>query len=268
MGAGRYVKRRHVTHAVLCRALAGVYARASRILYEAMQEADPTAQFVTASLVRRSPFTDELIRQGFAQFADHVDVHAHPYAAPAIANSVIGNTATEGLGVLQQLAKKQPLSVYYGEVSAPLAHSPNGVVGQAEGIHKQLAWALKKPAVKALSYLVLYSSGAQLGFCNIYGDPLPANNAINVAAHLLDGRRILADLEGLPKGVEQIRILGADGRETLLLWSRTPTTITLPCPASEIELVDVIGRRSRRGVAGGVLTLMVDASPLYIVPRR
>ena len=58
-------------------AVAAVYAHASRILYEAVKEADPEAEFITASLVRRSDCTDELLRRGYASFSDHVDVHAH-----------------------------------------------------------------------------------------------------------------------------------------------------------------------------------------------
>ncbi len=249
-------------------AVAKVCARASRILYEAMKEADPEAEFITASIVRASPFTEELIRQGFAHYADHVDVHTHPYEAPALSAVTIGNTEVEGFGAIRAHVTNESLSVYYGEVSAPLAHAPNGTVGQAAAIPKQLAWVLKQPQVKMLSYLVLYSSEANLGFCNIHEDPLPANNAINVAAHLLDGRPLLEDLEGLPEGVEHIRVEGADGREVLLLWSHEPTTVALPCAPPNVELVDLIGRRTETRPEGGRLSLTVNPDPQYVVGRK
>jgi hypothetical protein len=249
-------------------AVAKVYARASRILYEAMKEADPEAEFIAASIVRARSFTEELMRQGFARYADHLDVHAHPCEAPALADVTIGNKETGGLGALPAHVTNESLSVYYGEVSAPLAHAPNGTVGQAAAVHKQLAWALKQPLVKTMAYLVLYSSQANLGFCDIHEDPLPANNAINVAAHLLDGRPLMEDLEGLPEGVEHIRVEGADGREVLLLWSHEPTTVALPCAPPNVELVDLIGRRTETRPEGGRLSLTVTPNPQYIAGRK
>ena len=251
-------------------AVAAVYAHASRILYEAVKEADPEAEFITASLVRRSDCTDELLRRGYARFSDHVDVHAHPYRAPRISDPLIGNSHHEGHGVLlPYLAEgtKNACSVYYGEVSSPLAHSANGATGQAEGVLKQLGWTLKHPIVKSLAYLALYDNGACLGFCNLYGDPLPANNAINVASHLLDGRPLLDDLPGLPDNVEQICVAGGGDRQTLMLWSQQSQTVLIPCQGTEVDLIDLLGRTGRVSVADGNVAVHVTPAPQFVRAR-
>jgi hypothetical protein len=251
-------------------AVAAVYAHASRILYEAVKEADPEAEFITASLVRRSDFTDELLRRGYARFSDHVDVHAHPYRAPRISDPLIGNSHQEGHGVLlPYLAEgtENACSVYYGEVSSPLAHSPNGAIGQAEGVLKQLGWTLKHPIVKSLAYLVLYENGACLGFCNLYGDPLPANNAINVASHLLDGRPLLDDLPGLPDNVEQICVAGDGDLQTLMLWSHQSQTVLIPCQGTEVDLIDLLGRTGGASVADGNVAVHVTPTPQFVRAR-
>ena len=251
-------------------AVAAVYAHASRILYEAVKEADPEAEFITASLVRRSNFTDELLRRGYARFSDHVDVHAHPYRAPRISDPLIGNSHQEGHGVLlPYLAEdtKNACSVYYGEVSSPLAHSPNGATGQAEGVLKQLGWTLKHPIVKSLAYVALYDNGACLGFCNLYGDPLPANNAINVASHLLDGRPLLDDLPGLPDNVEHICVAGGGDLQTLMLWSHQSQTVFIPCQGTEVELIDLLGRTGSASVADGNVAVHVTPAPQFVRAR-
>ena len=251
-------------------AVAAVYAHASRILYDAVKEADPEAEFITASLVRRSTSTDELLRRGYARFSDHVDVHAHPYRAPRISDPLIGNSHLEGHGVLlPYLAEgtENACSVYYGEVSSPLAHAANGATGQAEGVLKQLGWTLKHPIVKSLAYLSLYDNAACLGFCNLYGDPLPANNAINVASHLLDGRPLLDDLPGLPDNIEQICVAGGDERQTLMLWSQQSQTALIPCHGTEVDLIDLLGRTGRLSVTDGNVAVHVTPTPQLIRAR-
>ena len=251
-------------------AVAAVYAHASRVLCEAMKEADPEAEFITASLVRQSDFTAELLRLGYARFTDHVDVHAHPCRAPLLSDDVIGNSGREGLGVLLPYLAEgtgNACSVYYGEVSSPLAHSPNGATGQAEGVLKQLGWTLKHPIVRSLAYLVLYDNGACLGFCNLYGDPLPANNAINVASHLLDGRPLLDDLPGLPDNVEQICVAGGDDLQTLMLWSHQSQTVRIPCQGTEVDLIDLLGRTGEASVADGNVTVHVTPAPQFVRAR-
>ena len=251
-------------------AVAAVYAHASRVIYKAVKEADPEAEFITASLVRRSGFTDELLRLGYARFSDHVDVHAHPYRAPRISDPLIGNSHREGLGVLlPYLAEgtENACSVYYGEVSSPLAHFPNGATGQAEGVLKQLGWTLKHPIVKSLAYLALYDYAACLGFCNLYGDPLPANNAINVASHLLDGRPLLDNLPGLPDNVEQICVAGGGDLQTLMLWSDQSQTVLIPCQGTEVDLIDLLGRTGRASVADGNVAVHVTPAPQFVRAR-
>ena len=251
-------------------AVAAVYAHASRVIYKAVKEADPEAEFITASLVRRSGFTDELLRRGYARFSDHVDVHAHPSRAPRISDPLIGNSHQEGLGLLlPYLAEgtKNACSVYYGEVSSPLAHSQNGATGQAEGVLKQLGWTLKHPIVKSLAYLVLYENAACLGFCNLYGDPLPANNAINVASHLLDGRPLLDDLSGLPDNVEQICVAGCADLQTLMLWSDKSQTVRIPCQGTKVDLIDLLGRTDKASVDNGNVAVRVTPAPRFVRAR-
>ena len=251
-------------------AVAAVYAHASRVIYKAVKEADPKAEFITASLVRRSGFTDELLRLGYAKFSDHVDVHAHPYRAPRLTDPVIGNTLQEGHGVLlPYLAEgtKNACSVYYGEVSSPLAHSVNGATGQAEGVLKQLAWTLKHPIVKSQAYLALYDNAACLGFCNLFGDPLPANNAINAASHFLDGRPLLDDLPGLPENVEQICVAGDGELQTLMLWSDQSQTVHIPCQGTEVHLIDLLGRPRIASVADGKVAVHVTPTPQLVRAR-
>ena len=132
---------------------------------------------------------------------------------------------------------------------------------------KQLGWALKHPTVKSLAYLVLYDNGACLGFCNLYGDPLPANNAINVASHLVDGRPLLDDLPGLPDNVEQVCVAGGGDLQTLMLWSHQSQTVLIPCQGTEVDLIDLLGRTDRVSVADGKVAVHVTSVPQFVRAR-
>ncbi len=247
-------------------AIAAVYAHASRILYRAMKDADPSAQFITASLVRDTPFISNLFLFGYGANADLIDVHAHPYRSPLLSDTLIGNSPKEGQGAIVNYARgANDKPVIYGEFSSPISHSVNGAFGQAEGVVKQIAWALKQPNIRAMHYLVPYSGEACLGFCNINNDPLPANNAVNVVSHLLDGRRVLTDVPGIGEKVQQIRTDGADGLNTIALWVEEPAMeIVIPCRSESISIIDMYGRETRRAANGGSVRVSISSTPLFV----
>jgi hypothetical protein len=254
--------------------VAKVYTAAARIIYQAMKEADPEAQYISPSLVRKSEFTEEMMKFGFLKTCDIVDVHAHPAHAPDVWDESIGNTPREGLGVVLKYMQTHGIRkpVWYGETSAPLAISPRAVQGQAEAVVKQLVWAMYNPYVEDLSYLVVYDGpeyGDNQGFDNMYGDPLPVVNAVNVASHLLDGRKRLADLKGLPAGVQYIHVDGFDGLETVVLWSRKPVMVTLTPRSKQVILIDLFGRSKDKlsRDSDGKIRLLVDETPQYLRGR-
>ncbi len=237
-----------------------VYSAAAALYYKAMKRANPKATFISASLCRSSGITAELFKHGYANNCDWLDVHAHPYGAPNMDSSTIGNTPFEGLGLAQQKTDKP---IVYGEVSAPLAHSITGVVGQATAVPKQIAWVLNQKRIKLFAYLVPYSNGANLGFCNVYGDPLPAACAINAASRLLDGREILKNIN-LPSGIQQLRV--KNGRnDIIMLWSEKPKKLSIRLTSNKVEIFNELGTPVKPVISGSSLILNVTTSPIYLM---
>ncbi len=251
---------------------AEMLAAAQKIAYRAAKDADPGCIVLSPSLVRRGTFVDELFAAGFADGADILNVHAHPANTPKLGTStVLGNSGSEGIGTVRPFfeASGSEMPVWFGELSAPLAHSPRGVLGQAEAVVKQLCWAIDEPKVEAIHYLVMYNSpsywGANLGFNNFYGEPHPAVNAVNTASHLIDGRAVLAKLGSLPEEVSHLRFAGDAGTETLVLWrDRGEGDLALRVRGDWAEVTNVIGRSRAAAADGGRVTLRVGVSPVYV----
>ena len=255
---------------------ARVLAEAQKIAYRAAKDADPEAIIIAPSLVRGAEFVDMLLEAGFAEGADILDVHAHPANAPDLHRStVLGNTGTEGVGAVRPYLESSGVDkpVWYGEISAPLAHAPRGVKGQAEAVVKQLCWAIENPHVEAINYLVMYNSptywGANLGFNNFYGEPHPAVNAINTASHLIDGRERLEPIQSIPKGVSHLRFRGETNAQTLVVWSdNKQVDLELEVSGDEVSVIDVIGRRRGLTVDRGRVVISVGVSPVYVIAER
>jgi len=237
-----------------------VYATAAREYYKALKDANPEAIFISASICRNNAFTKMLFEQGFGENCDWIDVHAHPCEAPDLDDVTIGNTSKEGYGAAKDYSDKP---IVYGETSAPLAHSPVGAIGQADAIPKQVAWIEEQEKIKLISYLVPYSNGANLGMCNIYGDPLPAVCALNTVSHLIDGREQLPKLK-LADGIQQLRVKGDDKSDTLLLWSNIPVTVEIPLPQKSATIYDLLGRKRKVTANNGKLKLKISTTPQYI----
>lgn len=254
--------------------VAKMYADATKILYRALKKADPKATFVSPSLTSQSEFTKTLFKYGFGENVDIIDVHDHPPNAPQLSDPTLGG-GQGGLVAIQdylnQQQSKKKKAVWYGEISAPLAHSPNGVWGQAEAVVKQLAWGIKHPLVQSLSYLVMNNqpifAETALGFNNRLGDPHPAVNAINVASHLLDGRRRLPDLQELPKDVQQLRVNAQDGRECLVLWSDREIPLQITILDNKVLHVNLFGRRQHLKSVHGKIRLTVNHTPQYLIGK-
>jgi hypothetical protein len=252
--------------------IARMYADATRILYRSLKKADSKAIFVSPSLAIQSEFTDILFKEGFGDNVDILDVHDHPTQAPKLSAPTLG-IGRGGLAIVESYrqSKNSRKPVWYGETSAPLAHSPDGVWGQAEAVVKQLAWAIKNPSVQSLSYLVMNNQPSHvdtaLGFNNRYGDPHPVVNSINVASHLLDGRRKLPDLKTLPKDVEHLRVSAKDERETLVLWSERETPIRLKVRDPQVVQVSLLGRRSIISAEGKTISININSVPQYLIGK-
>lgn len=259
-------------HATGSRADAIILAEAQKIAYRAAKDADPNAIIIAPSLVRSSEFVDMLFEAGFGEGADILDVHAHPANVPDLhVSTVLGNTGSEGLGAVRPYLETSGVDkpVWYGEISAPLAHAPRGVKGQAEAVVKQLCWAIASPHVESINYLVMYNSptywGANLGFNNFYGEPHPAVNAINTASHLIDGRQLLQPLRSIPDKVSHLRFSGPDGTETIVVWADDVELILdLRVAGSSVSAVDVIGRSLDLKVTHGRVRVPVGVSPVYV----
>jgi hypothetical protein len=253
--------------------IARMYADATRILYQSLKKANPKAAFVGPSLALRSDFTDTLFKYGFAEHADILDVHEHPAHAPSLSDPTLGG-GRGGLAVIPSDLKNHASTkpVWYGEISAPLAHSPDGVWGQAEAIVKQLSWAIKHPQVASLSYLVMNNQPSLdrdtgLGFNNCFGDPHPVVNAMNVASHLLDGHGRLPDLKELPQEIQQLRVKARGGQESLVLWSDRERPLELKVSDNTVIHVDLFGRRHKLFSRHNTIRLTVSHTPQYLIGK-
>jgi len=250
------------------KATAELYAHATRIVHDAIKAADPRSGYSSGSLARESAFTTALFANGYATAQDMLDIHAHPADAPQrLSAPALGNSPNEDLGTIPKRFSDRP--VIYGELSAPLAHSPDGVKGQAEAVVKQLCWAINHPRVRALAYLVVYGSptygDANLGFNNKYGDPHPGVNALNTASHLIDGRRRLPDLKGLPETVQHLVVDNPQGNATVVLWNPgRDLQVTVPVNGKTARKIDVIGRSIPLTVTDGCVTTIIGNAPCYL----
>ena len=252
---------------------ADVITSAQRILYDTMKAVNPDATYICSSLSRRSDITQKLFQRGYLETCDIIDVHAHPARPTALRDTVIGNSVSQGLGVvlpeLESGIVDKP--VWYGELSAPMTHSPGGARAGAANLVKQVAWAINNPHVTGLSYLVAYNGPDYAwanGFNHVgHGDPLPAVNAANVASHLLDGRPRLEALASLPADVEHIRVQGADGLDTVVAWAETARDVDIPMRGTEAVVVSLLGKRRTVPLADGMLTVTLDSDPLYVRGR-
>ncbi|AHF94909.1 hypothetical protein OPIT5_29765 [Opitutaceae bacterium TAV5] len=252
---------------------AELYVAAARQIIAGLKAADPSALYISSSLVAQSHARD-LIDAGYLAVPDIVDVHTHPNKAPEPGDASLYPSLGEGRSMLLAAGYTGPL--IYGEISSPRALNNGGALGHAGDLVKQLAWGVNwrdapVAPVIGLSYLVPYGgpdyNSAGLGFDSLHGDPLPIVNAANIASHLLDGRNKLPALTGLPSGVSHIRVTNADpGRpETVVIWrSAGEIVLTLPVTGSLITLTDIYGREQNLVPVAGKVTLKVSPLPQYL----
>lgn len=249
----------------------GQYAKVARVLYEAVKAADPQARMIGASFVRmNSDWCRELLNGTDApRWHDVYDVHAHPQGAPKIGGS-IGNSRNEGLaGITARIADGAPdKPVWYGEVSPPLAHAEGGQREQAGHVVKQAAFAVADDRVEVLAWLVPY--GGAVPWIATSGPrhlPFPAVVAVNLCAHLLDGRKVLPSLT-LPEGVQHVRVTHHDGGETVVLWSAQPLEVVLHTAGKSVRTIDPVAQERVVVAADGRVTLPIGHTPLFVVGKE
>lgn len=251
--------------------IAQVYSTAVTALYRGIKQGNPNAVYVSPSVCRKNEFTYKLMKFGFMDACDILDVHAHPIDAPDLDAPTIGNSTKEGLGVvidyLDQSKKNKP--VWYGELSAPVSHSVDGAKGQVENLVKQLAWAINNDHVEDLSYLVVYNGydyGWPSGMCNLGKEPLPAVNAISTASHLLDGRKKLPPLSYLKSTIQQLRVADKAGKQTLVIWNHADTQAWLKVKG-DVQCVDLLGikKTTLKPNSMSMVQIPVSNTPVYVV---
>ena len=243
------------------------YARIARILHESVKAADPTASMVGASLVYLgSDWCKRLFREtDFAAWHDVYDIHAHAMQPPRI-GGCIGNGPSEGLiGLGARIADGAPdKAVWYGEVSPPLSHAEGGQWEQASNVVKQAAFAVAHPKVQVLAWLVPYGGGVpDIAASSLTHMPYPAVVAMNLCAHLLDGRRVLPALD-LGGDVQQVRVSAGNSGQTLVLWSDTPRDVSIAARGQRVRVIDPVGRERTSLVADGKVCLAVSGTPVFV----
>ena len=243
------------------------YARIARILHESVKAADPTASMVGASLVYLgSDWCKRLFREtDFAAWHDVYDIHAHAMQPPRI-GGCIGNGPSEGLiGLGARIADGAPdKAVWYGEVSPPLSHAEGGQWEQASNVVKQAAFAVAHPKVQVLAWLVPYGGGVpDIAASSLTHMPYPAVVAMNLCAHLLDGRRVLPALD-LGGDVQQVRVSAGNSGQTLVLWSDTPRDVSIAAKGQRVRVIDPVGRERTSLVADGKVCLAVSGTPVFV----
>jgi hypothetical protein len=253
---------------------AEMHVEAAKQIMAGMKAADPTARYISSSLIQRSS-SQRLFNEGFLSVPDVVDVHSHPWRAPEPwEGSLTPYWGGEGRTMLVNQGHTGPL--IYGEMSSPRGHNPRGAWGHAEDMVKQLAWAINwreasTAPIIGLNYLVAYDApdywSYNLGFNNQYGDPLPIVNAANVASRLLDGRDLLPALSGLPAGVSHIRVTNADTQypETIVVWKTSgQANVTFTVSSNSVKMIDLMGRVKTHTVTGSQFSLTIDTPPQYV----
>lgn len=240
----------------------------------AIKSEKPNMRYFSSSLVSKSK-SKKFFSAGFLSVPDAVDVHSHPWKAPEPNDeSLTPYSRDEGRTMLIKEGYTGP--IVYGETSSPRAHNARGAQGHAEDLVKQIAWAINHRDAAAapivgISYLVANDGpdywSYNMGFNNQYGDPLPIVNAVNVANHLLDGRKQLPALTYLPAGVSHIRVTNADLAypETVVVWSTNSTkSATFPVKGSAVRVINTMGRVKQYRVPNGKMTLQVDTTPQFL----
>jgi len=243
------------------------YARLAQILHESVKEADPTATMIGASLVYLgSDWCKQLFHEtDFERWHDVYDIHAHPMDPPRIGGS-IGNGPREGLtGLGARIAEGAPdKPVWYGEISPPLSHAEGGQWEQASNAVKQAAFAIAHPKVEVLAWLVPYGGGVpDIATSSRAHLPFPAVVAINLCAHLLDGRRVLPPLD-LGDGVQQVRVTAPGGGQTLVLWSDRQQQVSLTIAEPIVNVFDPAGRERRISVTNSKVRLSTSRTPVFV----
>ncbi len=106
------------------------------------------------------------------------------------------------------------------------------------------------------------------GFFRIPHQPKPVLMAYANAAHLIDGSQYLGDLWYGP-GIAAM-VFERDGTHTLALWVREglpgkQAVIQLGAEVTQIDVVDMVGRKATRNVSQGELSIDVTQDITYVV---
>lgn len=253
---------------------AELHVQAAYRIAAGMKAANPSARYFSSSLVSMFK-SKKFFSAGFLSIPDVVDVHSHPWKAPEPnEESLTPYSRNEGRTMLIKEGYTCP--IVYGETSSPRAHNARGAQGHAEDLIKQIAWAINHreipiAPIEGISYLVAYGGpdywSYNMGFNNQYGDPLPIVNAVNVANHLLDGRKRMPASTNLVAGVSHIRVTNADlvYPQTVVIWSTNSTkNVTFHVKGSAVKLVNTMGRVKKYRAPNGTITLQVDTTPQFL----
>lgn len=246
------------------------YAEIARILYDEVKRADPQAKMIGASLVYLG---SDWCKRLFAEtdFADHhdvYDIHAHPMRAPSIGGD-LGNGPREGLrGIDARIAAGAPdKPIWYGETSPPSAHMERGRVDQADAVVKEAAFAAASPRIENLAWLVPYGAGvSELAVSSPEHYPHPGAVAMNLCNHLIDGRKVLPNMD-LPPGVEQLRVTAPEGGETLVLWSEEPMDVVAATAAATARVIETNGLERELAIQEGTVSVRVTSAPVFLCFR-
>jgi hypothetical protein len=143
----------------------------------------------------------------------------------------------------------------------------------------RLAIILKGEGVRVFLpfYGIDYDRDGWWGFCfNLQVDknpwstqrisPKPTVNAIAVCAGLLEGAAPVRRIKSLGDGVWAY-LFERDGKSILAIWNPGGAKrVLLPADGvGAVDIVDIMGRASRRRTHDGVLEFTVDESPQYVM---
>jgi hypothetical protein len=137
---------------------------------------------------------------------------------------------------------------------------------QAEFIPASLVMSLASGVDRHFVFVMPYyvENGVQFGLLHKDLSPRPAMIALAVAANVLGEAKYVGCCPALPRGVEA-HVFDTGEKTVAVIWSDRPQTVDLPVGASEVEVINLVGARSRRESVAGRLRLDVGRAAQYVV---
>jgi len=238
------------------------YAAMLKAAYLGCKEGDPEMPVLLGSVSERVAWFDRVFENGACPYFDIFNMH---YYGPV--DGLVKRIA-ENKAMMARRKCRKP--IWVTEMGAA---ANRGRDGTFTGPEREQAAYLVKAYAHALGHGVdrffffflfeMLEHGRSLwGIARADLTPKPAYVALCNLTHTLGEARAVGRL---PIGDERFAYVFRDGeRFTAIAWSDKPARVRIPVGARTVELIDMVGVRRRVRSPGGVLTIRLDATPVYI----